>query len=55
MSYLLKIKKHKYLINLRGKIIVSPSRGHDMIILFIEIDGWKENHIRILSRNFYCN
>ena len=52
MKYQLKIKKHKYLKDLRGDIVISHYRGHDIIILFFEIKGWRKQHIRLLSKSF---
>ena len=52
MKYQLKLKKHKYLKDLRGDIVTSRCSGHDTIILFFEIKGWRKQHARLLSKSF---
>ena len=38
---------------LEGKIIVRHSRGHDTIILLFNFKGFYDQHVRLLSENYY--
>ena len=57
LGYFLEEEEERQMIKLRnfnvgGKIILSHCRGHDTIIIFFQIDGFVEEHIRFLSKNF---
>ena len=43
-------KRDKYL---EGEIILQHCRGHDTIIILFSIKGFYNQHVRILSENFY--
>ena len=37
---------------LRGGIFLGPCRGHDTVVIFFNIDGFREVDIRLLHKNF---
>ena len=39
--------------HLEGEIIIGHCRGHNTIILFFHIKGFSEQHVRLLSENYY--
>ena len=39
--------------NLKGKIIFTPCRGHDTVMIHFLFEGFHDQHIRLLSRNYY--
>ena len=43
-------KRDKYL---EGEIILRHYRGHDTIIILFSTKGFYDQHIRLLSENFY--
>ena len=43
-------KRDKYL---EGEIILQHCHGHDTIIILFSIKGFYNQHVRILSENFY--
>ena len=52
-----RIQRRKQLIKVKNfgfssKITITLPRGHDKIISFIQIDGFREEHKRLLNKNF---
>lgn len=43
----------KKLGNLNCEILISHCKGHDTVIIFFEISGYRLTHVRILSEKFY--
>ena len=39
--------------DLEGEIIISHYSGHDTIIIFSHFKGFYEQHVSLLSKNFY--
>ena len=44
------VNKH----NIKGEIYIGYCRGHETLILFLNFEGYKERHKRLLLLNFVC-
>ena len=48
------MKKEKKKKKLKREIISTHCRGHDTIMIHFLFEGFYDQHIRLLSRNYYC-
>ena len=39
---------------LMGNIIFGNCRGHDTITIFFHFEGFYEQHVCLMSKNYYC-